>query len=162
MCVCRNVPNGAMVSALRYYPKPEGNNVTRCVSSWTTWPQLYTFLLVVSVIALGYVSAHLFYVATGTGMFSCDRSRRRRAGGCSKTSVAGLFCGLHTLFWMVHPLWRIVNQGEITIGNSGNQEVLAHFLNVVGLAATFCLEIGKALFYMAISDMAFAGAGPKP
>ena len=143
-CLCLDHPHHGGTPPLVYYPHVEGG-VTRCASAWETAPQLNTALFVVCVCAMLYAATHLMYVVVISKMFSCKQHR------CTKNSASALLLCFNRLCRLSMFLWIFVAQGKVDIGNAW----LGYHVNW-NLKGVF-FDLGAALLYTSICDMAFAG-----
>ena len=143
-CLCLDYPDYGSTPLLVYYPHVEGN-VTRCANAWETAPQLNTALVVVCVCAMLYATAHLMCIVVLSGMFSCKQPR------CTKTNASALLFCMVRLCWISMYLWVFAAQGEVDIENAW----LGY--PVHGLVISVSFDLGAALLYTSICDMAFGG-----
>ena len=70
-CVCGNFPASTLISAVRYYPQIDGNNVTQCAPSWATAPKVYTAFAIVSAAVILYAAAYCFYITLLSRICCC-------------------------------------------------------------------------------------------
>ena len=138
-CVCEDFPSHSMVPDLRFYPHKEGN-MTRCASSWETVPGVVSACWYLSAGVLLYVSAHLFYIVSISGICCAGRH------ACTKINGAALSFTVSILFWFSMPVLGLVSQSRLPI-NQG--------FSAATVVATCFLSIGQALFYPSIADVAY-------
>ena len=141
-CVCLDFPNSGSMPPLAYYPHVEGNT-TRCVSSWSMAPHLYTTLVVVGAGLQLYAATHLMYIVVLSGMFSCAGSCKQR---CTKNNSSALVMCIVPLCWLPIFLWTIVAQGERDIENTWRG------YDLISIIAAFALDVGAALLYTRYSQ----------
>lgn len=139
-CVCGNFPSYGLISDLRFFPQKEGN-VTRCASSWATVPGVVLGCSVLTTVVLLYVSAHLLYIVSISGICCCDRH------ACTKGNGTALSLIVSTLLFSVVPVWDIVSQGRLPV-NQG--------LSATMLVASCFRFMAQALFFPSIADVAYS------
>ena len=155
-CRCLDYPADASMPMVWYYPQPvTGNAAHSCANAWSWNPALFSVLVIVPAGISLYALAHLTFVVVASGMCSCGRERHR----CTTTIAAALVFGFFELGYVIQHLWRVVAQGEVTIGSSGAayNAWIFYCLDAIGYWMITSVAVGVLLFFVSVVGTVYPG-----